>query len=242
MNHRSGGFTLVLSGLTLLASLGIAGAAYTESWDDGAGSWRYWAGTLNEPEVSTVATGGQSGGYATVDLDQVLDWGPVPAPVHYVYWPLYLYPGDLQAGTTCDFTGASAQIFVNGNGVDLRSGELYFYVSRYDPETDDYRLMRTNSPLTVGDGTWAENSFSISGNEADWTLIQEDGPDPFTVGETLVGATEFGFVITGVLESEENPTGILNFDEFSTTAAVIPEPLASWLLLLAFGWLRWRTR
>jgi hypothetical protein len=199
-----------------------AWAGYSEDWNADNGQWQYWRGHGNEPAVQYVPSGGvANSGHMAVDLAMVGWHGPLPSPIDYLYWAAYYYAEDNGLGRL-DFTDASVSFYAFGDNLALLDGQLHFYVQRWDQDTGEASLFRANAAVAIGEGSWQFNDWVVSSNTADWERVS--GND-FTLTEVLTKATEFGFVITGVLDGP-NPSGMLKLDEFATDALIIPEPAA----------------
>jgi hypothetical protein len=224
--------------LLFLTSQSVAFAIVTETWDNGHRNWRYVAQGHSEPLITHVPSGGVGGsGFIQVDYYQgnQFEWGDLGGDLDWVYWPAFVYPTLDGLTPVIDFTGADVTINMMGSAdLNMQSGQLYFYIGKWNGDTSQWSLIRHNKPIAIGNAAWQSSTITlgsvIGAGSDDWTLL--DGGD-YTLAQTLAHPTEFGFTITGVQNDEENPTGVLSFDEFSTTGSiVIPEPTTMTLLVL----------
>ncbi len=216
----------VLAGLAGCAA--IAHAQYVQTFDANNGMWQTWVSPGNEPGIAHVATGGvNNSGHVSVDLAGINFEGPLASPNEYIYWTAYLYADDLGVGRF-DFSNAAVDVQTRGNGIDVQSGGVFFYINRYEVSTNEYSIFRTAEALTVNEGVWTNTSLDLS--SMTWVSMVENG---FTLSEVLSEATEFGFVVAGVGAMDDDPSGVLDLDEFSTDAVWIPAPGVVGLLAIA---------
>jgi len=214
------------------ATAAVCHADVLESWDTGHQNWHYWASPNNEPYVTHVGSGGVGdSGYVEVDfvVGNNYHWKDLGGDLDWVYWPNYIYPEDDGLTPNVNFTGADVSVYVKGSAnLNMQSGSLYFYVGKAGGPNDSlWSLFRHNTPLGIGNATWLQSTITLAdtlGPGADEWVLMEGGD--YTVAETLAHPLEFGFTITGVQENEDNPTGILGFDEFFTTGDIVPEPVS----------------
>lgn len=233
---------LLLLAIVMACAAGSS-AVISESWDSGHQNWHYWVGPSNEPLMSHVASGGVGdSGYVEVDFPEgnSYQWKnhSLGGDLDWVYFPGYVYPYDDGLTGITDFTGADLSVYVQGSAdLDMQSGALYLYIAKHDEVTEDWSIFRYNTAFGIGNETWQQTSMTLGTTEGsganEWVLM--DGGD-FTLAQTLTSATEFGFAITGVQDNEDNPSGILRFDEL----VIVPEPVT--IALLGLGGLMLRRR
>jgi hypothetical protein len=205
-----------------------AQAQYVQPFDADNGMWQTWVSSGNEPQIDHLPSGGVAdSGHVSVDLAGIGFQGPLAPPNEFHYWAAYLYADDLEIGRF-DFTDASVGVQLRGEDLDLQSGDLYFYISRYEAPSGANSIFRTETALVPGESSWMDNTLGLSG--ASWVPMVENG---FTLGEVLAEATEFGFVVAGVGASDDDPSGVLGIDEFRTDAPRIPSPATAGVLALA---------
>jgi len=227
-----------IAALVLVAlSDGSAWAAYQQNWDADAGQWQYWVSPGDEPGVEHHAQGGVAdSGHISVNLADVGWQGPLDPPINYLYWTAYYYNQDSGPGPM-DFTGADISVYACGENVELQNGELYFYLGRFNADLSQYAQYRTQTPVSIGQGNWQLNAWTLSTDAADWQRISGNA---FTFADVVSHAGEFGFVITGV-PTGPDPSGVIKLDEFDTDAVLVPAP-ATLGLLAAAGTMAWRRR
>jgi hypothetical protein len=223
--------------LVVASCLSTADGQYAESFDTDHGGWQTWVRSGDEPPINHADTGGVGGsGHVFVNLASIGFQGPLSSPNDYIYWAAYLYAEDSGIGRF-DMSQATVSLSARGDQIDLQSGELYLYISRYDQDTGENAIFRADTPVTIGTTNWAANSFDLAA--VSWVEMVQNG---FFLSEVLAEVTEFGFVVAGVAQTDDDPSGTLRIDEFQTDAPLIPAPATGLVALAGTAGLATRRR
>lgn len=216
----------VVSVGVVACALGAVRGQYSESFDADNGLWQTWVQPGSEPPIRHEASGGVGdSGHIAVDLAQIGFQGPLASPLDYIYWSAYLYADDVGVGRF-DFRDASVRVQLRGESVDLQSGGLRFYISRYEQDSGLHAIYATADLLSIGDGVWTLNELRL--DRLSWVRMVDAG---LSLDQVLDEVTEFGFVVTNVAETDADPSGVLHIDSFSTDAPLVPAPAGSALLV-----------
>ena len=215
--------------LITLILLGTASAGfslpYTEQWENGNNFWIYYDGTGDGEPMPTRNQGGVAdSGYAYCPLDSAPEWS------QSIYVPAQLLdPQSNPPQAAGSLLGQNLTVSVNDLGSAVLYGaNLYFFVAEWQEVAQTWILYMLNSPIAIGDDSWAETSLPISSDPNDWITI--DGGLSKSVNDILAQPQQYGFALAG---GNADPSGELGFDALTINA--VPEP--SVILLSLFGWI-----
>ena len=111
-----------------------------------------------------------------------------------------------------DLRDARVSVYLRGDDLELDGANCYFWVVSGGREgRSGGRWHLTSKPLSIGDGAWAHNGFTLEVDESLWHRSWASNPaSPPTLEDLLIDCASYGFSFVGF---KDLPRGRLAMDE-----------------------------
>lgn len=131
--------------------------------------------------------------------------------------------------SSLDLRDAELSFYLRGDNLDLKGGNIYFWVLNSEPYGHRWHL--TSEPLQITEGAWgAKQTVTLFNDPTKWHRSWTRSPlVPGTINDILSNVESYGFSFVGF---SEEVTGKFSMDELELRAPIsLPQP----------GVFRWQT-